>query len=136
MKKKTLLIIAVTLAVIAVLAATLFVFSIYRSKTNDQTALYNRLSTISADEVQLVHATDWETGERFDFSQAEISELTALLNSILSDDLKEGDGYVNTGLVSVYLVTESGEEYLLKYADDTVYFTFDSETALLYGNRD
>lgn len=132
MRKKQIVVVVIFLVLAGV---CLLLFLNHRGKINDQKAFYGWTSSISAEDIQLSNAYDWDREEGMELSQGQLEELLRLLNDVPLESIQEGDGGAGAGHSSIMLQTVNGSEYLLKYSDGIIYFTFDTDTAALYGNR-
>lgn len=103
------------------------------SLQKDKDALCSWLGSLT--EISITDANDWYTGRKITLSEEQSDALLDALQGLSTESFSTGDGLGGTGDVAVFFRTADGEELLLKQSGNTVHFTFDAETAALFGER-
>ena len=118
---------------LVLLLAVIAVFALQNaSLQKDKAALCDWLGEMR---VVSTDANDWYTGRKITLSDEQSDALLDALQGLSTESFSTGDGLGGTGDAAVFFRTADGEELLLKQSGNTVHFTFDEETAALFGER-
>ena len=115
------------------LAALLALFSFRAAEQQaDKEALCDWLGEMR---VVSAGANDWYAGGRIVLSEEDVAAFADALQGLSPESLSEGEGLPSTGDISVSFRTVGNEDLVLKQQGNTVYFMFDTDTAMRFGDR-
>lgn len=115
------------------LAALLALFSFRAAEQQaDKEALCDWLGEMR---VVSAGANDWYAGGKIVLSEEDVAAFADALQGLSPESLSEGEGLPSTGDISVSFRLAGNEDLVLKQQGNTVYFMFDTDTAMRFGDR-
>lgn len=118
---------------LVLLLAVIAVFALQNaSLQKDKAALCDWLGEMS---VVSAGANDWYAGGKIVLSEEDVAAFADALQGLSPESLSEGEGLPSTGDISVSFRLAGNEDLVLKQQGNTVYFMFDTDTAMRFGDR-
>lgn len=118
---------------LVLLLAVIAVFALQNaSLQKDKAALCDWLGEMR---VVSAGANDWYAGGKIVLSEEDVAAFADALQGLSPESLSEGEGLPSTGDISVSFRLAGNEDLVLKQQGNTVYFMFDTDTAMRFGER-
>ena len=118
---------------LVLLLAVIAVFALQNaSLQKDKAALCDWLGEMR---VVSAGANDWYAGGKIVLSEEDVAAFADALQGLSPESLSEGEGLPSTGDISVSFRLAGNEDLVLKQQGNTVYFMFDTDTAIRFGDR-